>query len=224
MKILITSGGTRVPIDSVRSITNMSRGTYGSRLLTECYDELLFRKKPNQPDDELIFFYAKNSAIPDIKSFGGVNVSFIEFDTYQDYHDGAIKIVSEQKPDVIVSIAAVSDYTVIPVEGKISSKEDTTLKLIKTEKVLPKLKVLAPKLCSVIGFKLLVAPSYGMVHDAVKKVLDEGADFVVFNDLTELRKGNIERLLFDKDMGFKSIPDIYTMAKFVVDQAELLTW
>ena len=32
MKILITSGGTKVSIDRVRSITNMSQGTFGSRI------------------------------------------------------------------------------------------------------------------------------------------------------------------------------------------------
>lgn len=32
MKILITSGGTRVPIDSVRHIANMSTGRYGAEL------------------------------------------------------------------------------------------------------------------------------------------------------------------------------------------------
>jgi phosphopantothenoylcysteine synthetase/decarboxylase len=32
MKILITSGGTKVPIDSVRHIGNFSTGRYGSEI------------------------------------------------------------------------------------------------------------------------------------------------------------------------------------------------
>lgn len=32
MNILITSGETKIPIDLVRSITNMSRGTFGSKI------------------------------------------------------------------------------------------------------------------------------------------------------------------------------------------------
>ena len=32
MKILITSGGTKVPIDDVRSITNMSSGKFGAEI------------------------------------------------------------------------------------------------------------------------------------------------------------------------------------------------
>ena len=31
-KILITSGGTKIKIDRVRSITNMSKGTFGSQI------------------------------------------------------------------------------------------------------------------------------------------------------------------------------------------------
>ena len=41
MKILITSGGTKVPIDRVRSITNMSQGTFGSRIADAFFDEVL---------------------------------------------------------------------------------------------------------------------------------------------------------------------------------------
>ena len=32
MKVLITSGGTKIKSDMVRSITNMSRGTFGSKI------------------------------------------------------------------------------------------------------------------------------------------------------------------------------------------------
>ena len=33
--ILVTSGGTKVPIDAVRDITNMSSGNFGSKIATE---------------------------------------------------------------------------------------------------------------------------------------------------------------------------------------------
>ena len=35
MKILVTSGGTKIPIDRVRDITNMSTGTFGSKIAIE---------------------------------------------------------------------------------------------------------------------------------------------------------------------------------------------
>lgn len=38
MRVLITSGGTKVPIDRVRDITNMSRGTFGSKIAHEALE------------------------------------------------------------------------------------------------------------------------------------------------------------------------------------------
>jgi phosphopantothenoylcysteine decarboxylase/phosphopantothenate--cysteine ligase len=35
LKILITSGGTKIPIDAVRYITNMSSGTFGAKIATQ---------------------------------------------------------------------------------------------------------------------------------------------------------------------------------------------
>ena len=53
MKILITSGGTKVPIDRVRSITNMSCGTFGSRIADAFYsnehEELRIGKEQENP-------------------------------------------------------------------------------------------------------------------------------------------------------------------------------
>jgi len=40
MKILITSGGTDVPIDDVRKISNMSSGKYGAEIATEFFNKL----------------------------------------------------------------------------------------------------------------------------------------------------------------------------------------
>jgi phosphopantothenoylcysteine synthetase/decarboxylase len=35
MRVLITSGGTKVPIDGVRDITNMSHGNFGAKIARE---------------------------------------------------------------------------------------------------------------------------------------------------------------------------------------------
>ena len=41
MKVLITSGGTKVKMDLVRSITNMSRGTFGSQICDSFWRKLI---------------------------------------------------------------------------------------------------------------------------------------------------------------------------------------
>ena len=55
MKILITSGGTKIKIDMVRSITNMSKGTFGSKIATE------FLRYDNE---HVTFLHAKDSKLP----------------------------------------------------------------------------------------------------------------------------------------------------------------
>jgi len=58
MKVLITSGGTKVPIDKVRFITNMSSGTFGSRIALEAL----------MTGNDVIFLHAEKSKTP----FSGV--------------------------------------------------------------------------------------------------------------------------------------------------------
>jgi phosphopantothenoylcysteine synthetase/decarboxylase len=54
-KVLITSGGTKIKIDMVRSITNMSRGTFGAKI-ADAVQEF---------NDNVTFLCAKNSVMPE---------------------------------------------------------------------------------------------------------------------------------------------------------------
>jgi phosphopantothenate-cysteine ligase len=70
MNILLTSGGTRVPIDRVRSITNMSRGTFGAKLARAMlwtgvhYDKTGIYSLGHSLIDEFTFLYARDSRRP----------------------------------------------------------------------------------------------------------------------------------------------------------------
>ena len=64
--ILITSGGTKVKIDMVRNITNMSKGTFGSRIAEVFYDRM--------NDINLYFLGAVNSQKPVLTK---INKSFM---------------------------------------------------------------------------------------------------------------------------------------------------
>lgn len=198
MKILLTSGGTKVPIDDVRHVGNMSKGSFGAQLAAN----LLCRS-----DVDLTFLYAKDSMKPkdvinpdEDGAFAG-KCELVTFKDLDEYTENAIA-AAMTKPDIIISAAAVSDYTLDKHMGKISSDGETlTLTFKKAPKVLPMLKKAAPK-ALVIGFKLLVSPTYEQVYKAVQKQLMNGADMVVYNDLTEIKKGNKKRLVFDKRMSF----------------------
>jgi phosphopantothenoylcysteine synthetase/decarboxylase len=215
MKILITSGGTKVPIDSVRHIGNFSTGRYGSELA----DSLI--REPNyniqyvgpQPDD-IIFFHEKGSKLPN-----GKNYESVEYKDYFEYLH-VKDIIKDEQPDIIISAAAVSDYIVKDsVTGKISSdNEDLTITLTKAEKVISKFRELAPN-SIIYGFKLLVSPSEDEVIASVKKVLKNGADYVVYNDLNELKSGNSTRTIFDRDLNKTYIYNTVDFKNFIYENS-----
>ena len=95
MKILITSGGTKIPIDRVRSIMNMSRGTFGSRIADAFFNEGLkaFRtgNEHGTPIEKITFFMAKGSRKPTLQSLndetyedGYRPIEYIEYSTSGD--------------------------------------------------------------------------------------------------------------------------------------------
>lgn len=213
MKILITSGGTDVPIDDVRKISNMSSGRYGAQIAAEFL----------QKREHVLFFNQKNSKHPynyiDFSKFSGISdaelyLTEISFDDFYDYLD-VIDHIQEYRPDVIISAAAVSDYVVQKRQGKISSDNDEMIiKLKKAPKILPLIREAAPD-ALLVGFKLLVGPSYKQSYDSVKKVFDSGVDLVVYNDLTEIRKGDYSRLVFKKDMTFEKADDASQLVNII---------
>jgi hypothetical protein len=116
MNILITSGGTKVPIDRVRHIANMSSGTFGSKI---AYESL-------KADHNVHFFYAKDSKTPftvrknllkintlndSLREIQNLYNDFIKYYqnyqeiTYEDFNSYFAKLeqlVKDTSPDVIV--------------------------------------------------------------------------------------------------------------------------
>jgi phosphopantothenate---cysteine ligase (CTP) len=214
MKILLTSGGTKVPIDEVRHVGNMSKGSFGAQLASA----LLARS-----DVDLHYFYAKDSMKPkDVinPETDGVFAGTAELTTFKDLNEyimGAFNIAMNDKPDIIISAAAVSDYMLDKHVGKISSDGETlTLVFKKAPKVLPVFKKYSPK-SMVVGFKLLVSAPYEQVYHAVQKQLRNGVDLVVYNDLTEIKKGNKKRLVFDKQMNFREANNAKELSEVILD-------
>ncbi len=217
MKILITSGGTKVPIDSVRHIGNFSTGRYGSELADSLIPSLWKERLKTDHDGKLIFFHEKGSKLPI-----AVNCDIVNKVEYKDYFEylHVKDIIKDEQPDVIISAAAVSDYIVKDsVTGKISSdNEDLTITLTKAEKVISKFRELAPH-SIIYGFKLLVSPSEDEVIAAVKKVLKNGADYVVYNDLNELKSGNSTRTIFDRDLNKTYIYNTEVFKNFIYENS-----
>ena len=210
MKILITSGGTKVPIDRVRSITNMSRGTFGSRIADAFFDKGLeaFRvgDKKNYID-KITFFMAKGSKLPTAQNIndecfedGYHPNEYIEYSTFDDYKNGIEELLKKETYDIIVVAAAVSDYGVANYyNGKYRSREDDMcIKLVKLPKILPIMRKLAPN-ATICGFKLLVDSTEDELLDAMKKQIGESnVDLVIGNDLRDIKNDNHQLFVISK--------------------------
>lgn len=190
MKILITSGGTKIPIDLVRSITNMSRGTFGSKIC-----DAFWTSKKLDINDRVVFFYAKDSRMPSV--FGKTqffqNMEFIEYKTFDDYRTKLVELVKREAFDLIVLAAAVSDYGVEKVyNGKYrSTSDDMVIKLVKLPKVIDEVKAVVQPSTTICGFKLLVNSTDAELRDAMdKQLVGHGIDLVVGNDLRDIYANN----------------------------------
>ena len=196
MKILITSGGTKVKIDLVRSITNMSRGTFGSQICDSFWRKII---APSDASDKnvIVFFHAKNSRMPIAESnhnsccdydSGIYAIRYIEYDTFDDYRTKLTDLLKSEKFDIIVLAAAVSDYGVANYfNGKYHSSDDMTIKLVKLPKVITEVRALAPN-ATICGFKLLVNSTDEELRAAMDKQFAENdIELCVGNDLRDIK-------------------------------------
>jgi phosphopantothenoylcysteine decarboxylase/phosphopantothenate--cysteine ligase len=115
--VLITSGGTKEKIDDVRFIANMSTGNTGASiadyLITEGYN--------------VSFLHAKDSIKPE------ANCSFFEFVSFNDLNTKIERLLSQNNYDIVIHLAAVSDYTVTEIKTKNDNYVLPLAKKIKSE-------------------------------------------------------------------------------------------
>jgi len=181
-RILITAGGTRERIDSVRYIGNMSSGRTASRLA----DEL------TSAGHEVTWLGARDAIKPE-----RVN-SMVQFYSFDDLAEQLETLLAANDYDAVIHAAAVSDFSVASVltedgqrsGGKLSSKSDLLLRLKPNPKLLDMLRVWSknPDL-RVIGFKLTDTDDLQQRITAIKKQFDDSkVDAVVHNDLSDISR------------------------------------
>lgn len=211
MKILLTSGGTKVPIDEVRSITNMSSGNFGAKIGREILNSM----------DDLIFLTHKDGKTPMKTEIGlttgDLNVIYqkmnwakarinkyqeIKYNTFDDYYQHLGELLCYgSKIDAIILAAAVSDYVVQnPARGKVRTSAQMNIELEPTPKLISKIRNEWKYNGVLVGFKLLVNAEKSELIDAARKsVIENGCDFVVANDLKDIKAGNHRCILVFKD-------------------------
>jgi Phosphopantothenoylcysteine synthetase/decarboxylase len=197
MNILITGGGCREPIDGVRCITNTSTGRTAA--------ELAVRFAASGFHVTCVF--AAQSALPSAAETGTGSVRLVRFGTGAELSDILKKELTSCPYDAVVHAAAVSDFlpSVITVNGtpfpagtfpgKIPSGAHLTVTFGPAPKIAPELRKWAeqgnPGLKTVIVcFKLTDGADKETRLHAASLLFEKGAsDYVVLNDVTEIRDG-----------------------------------
>lgn len=185
LKILITSGATREPIDDVRYITNVSTGKTGAQLasfLTEAGFEVTYAR-------------GEGAAEP------LCDTRILVFSDYRSLDSLLKKELAAEKYFAVIHLAAVSDYSVESVVvgersyspeqlRKLDSGEELKLILKRNTKILDRLKGYSDGRSLIVGFKLTHTKDDSVQLASVGKVASSGdVDLVVHNDLGQIRGG-----------------------------------
>jgi phosphopantothenoylcysteine decarboxylase/phosphopantothenate--cysteine ligase len=178
MKLLVTAGATREPIDAVRFLTNVSTGATGAALA-----------------DAL---QSLGHAVALLRGQGAAEPRLVRdvetFSSAADLGERMRRRLADGSFGGVVMAAAVADYRPdAEFAGKLASDaEILTVRLVRNEKVLQSLKGHSPKPLVVVGFKLTVGADKAAREAAVAAQFSGGGvDAVVHNDLGEIRRGPI---------------------------------
>ncbi|MDQ4126946.1 MAG: hypothetical protein M3151_03175 [Actinomycetota bacterium] len=163
LRLLVTAGGTREPIDSVRFIGNRSSGKMGLAIAREAV---------RRGAEVSVVAANLGWTVP------GTETRAVE--TVEELRDAVLERAGSV--DALLMAAAVSDFTpASPVKEKIRRGQGTTvLELEPTADVLKAVREKNPDLF-VVGF----AATHGNpVSDAREKLVTKGADIIVGNDIS----------------------------------------
>lgn len=220
MQILITSGGTKVPIDEVREIANFSKGGAGCGIalaaLKDGHDTVLLHADDAKVPHKMIVDVgvdpwdggSERDLLEDFRSIIDRHALMRKQarrylpDAYHTFDEYAAKLKEkmEHDPHIAFLAAAVSDFGVTPVAGKIASDaKDMSISLHGLPKLIRSMKSWS-KGTFLVGFKLLVNATIEQREEEATKQIDKAfSDVVLVNDLSDLRIHHHQYWMFARD-------------------------
>ncbi|MDB4712247.1 phosphopantothenoylcysteine decarboxylase [Verrucomicrobiales bacterium] len=164
MRILITAGPTREPIDPVRFLSNRSTGKMGYAIATAAelrgHEVLLVSGPVNVPNP------------------GGCHIISVE--TASQMYDEVME--HSKECDAAVMVAAVADYTPIETSPqKLKKSGDKDIKLKRTKDILGSMRQIFAFEGLLVGF---AADTEELRQNALSKMKRKGCDFIVANDVS----------------------------------------
>lgn len=202
-KVVITAGGTREKIDTVRFISNYSSGKMGIALADEAYKQgaevvLVTTVTPHSEFQKLFPRLEIHPSPPrgeGIKPYIVVSVqSALEMQeaVQKEFVDA----------DALIMAAAVADYRakeILDVKMKKTSEDEVSINLIKNPDILKEVCLNKNDNQIVVGF---CAESENLLENAKEKINKKGCDYLIANDISR------------SDIGFSSnYNEVYVLNK-----------
>jgi phosphopantothenoylcysteine decarboxylase/phosphopantothenate--cysteine ligase len=207
-RVLVTAGGTREPLDSVRFIGNRSSGRMGLALAAEA--------RRRGADVTLL---SANVALPT-----PLGVEVVETPTAADLKR---EVMARADADLVLMTAAVADYRPASPRADKRAKDDSpwTVELEPTDDILAALGAQRTDGQVLVGFA--AEHGEGGLARAREKLRAKGADLLVFNDVSRADIGfdspnNEVVLLRDGDEQTVALTSKEEVAAEILDAAEAL--
>ena len=178
MRVLVTAGGTREPVDDVRVLTNSSTGRLGAYLAD------VFAAAGH----DVLLLHGHGAVQPRAEMTRQLFGTAAELGELLDQHVAGC--------DVVLHVAAVSDFIPERSPGKISSGQDElVLVLHRAPKLIDRLRQLAPQ-ALLVGFKLTSGRTHDERLEISRQLLARARlDLVVSNDVTLVDEHDHEVIL-----------------------------
>ena len=169
LRVMVTAGGTREPIDAVRFIGNRSSGRMGMALAAAA-----------QRRGAEVTVIAANVSLPEPTGVKRVDVETtaeLAFETSERF----------ETQHVLLMAAAPADFRTEPITGKLKRQDSLNLNLQPTEDILAAIAAERHENQTIVGF----AAEHGgdAVGRAREKLSRKGADLIVLNDVSDATIG-----------------------------------
>ncbi len=203
VRVLVTAGGTREPLDAVRFIGNPSSGKMGFALA-----EAALRQGA-----EVVLVSGPTWLEPPS------GVTFYQVETAQEMRDLVLREAESAR--VVIKAAAVADFAPVKrAEGKVKKERaELVIELRRTPDILAELGARKRPGQVLVGF---AAESEGLLENAEEKLRRKNLDMIVANDISSKERGfssdrNSAVLLF-ADGGREDLPEMEKseMARLIV--------
>ncbi len=205
LRILVTAGGVKVPLDEIRWLGNRATGRFGSalalawrrreaRVALLLADDVadpraLFMPHP-LPADPAGEIARRTAEARRCAGTGRTRLTVVRFATFAQYAAKLERLLRRGGFDAAFLAAAVADYAPVAVAGKMpSDAEELTVRLRRLPKLIDSCKAWAPR-TYLAGFKLLAGATAAELVAAARTAQQRHrAELVVANDWRARRNG-----------------------------------